>query len=138
MLKSVSFVRSAPARSPSTVGRPTSISSVRATPTAYGLVLVLGLNGHQVATAGVSMTELADLLHEFACELAPDASPIATVASSDATDIVESQGDVIRRALQVAEQLTQAEPSAVGAAGGAETQLVLGRLRLDRSAYEVS
>ena len=110
---------------------------MRATPTAYGLVLVLGLNGHQVATAGVTMTELADLLHEFACELAPDASPIATVASSEASDVFESQSDVIRRALRVAEQLTQAEKTAAGAAGQVDTQLVLGRLTLDRAAYEV-
>jgi hypothetical protein len=111
------------------------VRQLRPATTAYGLVLVLGLNSQQVAEAGVSMTELADLLHSFVCEIAPDANPIATVASSTASDPSIGADDVIRCALHAAEQLTHVASRNPEAAP--DRRLVVGRLELDRAAAAV-
>lgn len=71
--------------------------------TEHALVLALGVSERQMRSAGITMTELAELLHEFACDVVPGANPIAAVTSSEQDS---HRANVVRQALRLVERLS--------------------------------
>lgn len=82
---------------------PPNVSLLQPATTEHALVLVLGVSERQMRNAGITMTELAELLHEFACDAVPGANPVAAVASSGQDS---ERANVVRQALRVAERLS--------------------------------
>jgi hypothetical protein len=79
------------------------VSLLQPATTEHALVLVLGVSERQMRNAGITMTELAELLHEFACDVVTGADPVAAVVSSGQDS---QRANVVRQALRVAERLS--------------------------------